>query len=192
MQLLTNEQVALPVNVSDLEKYLQGTDDGFYQTALTMAGEYFVAATCVELLPRQWFGQVERNGGIGGLAPIGNELDAWLGIPRWPLISVELLKLDGVDVTPLINDKVKPARVAVGRAKTIEIELTAGHNTVGQGSGHGHGHGATVIDERICTAIMMLAGYIVEHRGACDLTEAAIKSGAAMLIDQLKIQRVLV
>lgn len=177
MQLLTNESAVLPVTVADLEAYLQGTDDGFYQTALQSAGEYFVTTTGIELLPRQWFGMLERYDYGTGLAPIDRTPSVWIELPRWPIASVESLTLDGVAVTPLLNTSVKPARIAVGRSQKIEIELTAG---------------GAVTDERIKTAILMLAGYIVEHRGACDLSEAASKSGAAMLLDQLKLQRVIV
>jgi hypothetical protein len=34
----------------------------------------------------------------------------------------------------------------------------------------------------------MLAGFIVEHRGACDLTDAAILSGAQLYLDQQTIR----
>lgn len=192
MQLLTSEPAALPVNVADLEKYLNGNDDGFYGVALQMAGEYFVTDTGIELLERDYTGRLIRNPLVSaGLQPVHRHLPGWVDLPRWPVVSINTMSADGVTVvSPEFDKTVKPARLYVGGAQDVTIEATFGHDVTVTGSGNGHGHGNIVIDERICTAILMLAGFIVEHRGACDLTEAASKSGAAMIMNQLKLNRV--
>ena len=202
MQLLTSEPVVLPVSVADLEKYLNGTDDGFYETALQMAGEYFVTSTGIELLERQYTGRLLRDSTISsGVYPVNRHQPGWVELPMWPVIAIDSMTADGAAVlSPELDKNVKPARLYVGGAQDVTIIATFGHDvttitTSGYGiavadSGHGHTHGGFVIDERICTAILMLAGFIVEHRGACDLTEAASKSGAAMLMNQLKLYRV--
>lgn len=192
MQLLTSEPAALPVSVADLESYLNGTDDGFYGVALQMAGEYFVTDTGIELLERDYTGRLIRNQNVAtGIQQISRNQSAWADLPRWPVVSINSMTADGVTVaTPEVDKTVKPARLYIGGAQDVTIEVTFGHNSTGSGSGHGHGHDSVSIDERICTAILMLAGFIVEHRGACDLAEAASKSGAAMLMNQLRLNRI--
>lgn len=196
MQLLTSEPAALPVNVADLEKYLNGTDDGFYATALAMAGEYFVTDTGIELLERDYTGRLIRSRNVAaGIQPISRNQSAWADLPRWPVVSINSMTADGATVAvPEVDKTVKPARLYVGGAQDVTIEVTFGHADAGGGTGHGHGHGhghaSVVIDERICTAILMLAGYVVEHRGECDLSEAAKLSGAAMLMQQLRLHRI--
>lgn len=192
LQLLTSEPVSLPVNVADLESYLNGTDDGFYGVALQTAGEYFVTNTGIELLERQYTGRLLRDSTIsGGVYPVSQDQDSWVELPMWPVIAIDSMTVGGVSVvSPQLDKSVKPARLYVGGEQDVTITATFGHNVTTTGSGHGHAHANIVIDERICMAILMLAGFIVEHRGACDLTEAANKSGAAMLINQLKLYRV--
>lgn len=188
MQLLTNEQASLQVNVADLESYLGGTDDGFYGVALQMAGEYFVTDTGIELLERDYTGRLIRTQEVSvGIQPVYRAQKAWVDIPLWPVVSINSMTADGETVAaPEIDKTVKPARLYVGGAQDVTIEATFGHS----GTGGGSGHGSVVIDERICTAILMLAGYIVEHRGACDLAEASVKSGAAMIMKQLRLHRI--
>lgn len=192
MQLLTSEPAALPVTVADLEAFLSGTDDGFYGVALQMAGEYFVTNTGIELLERDYTGRLIRNPQVAaGLQPVHRHLPGWVDLQRWPVVSINTMSADGVTVvSPELDKTVKPARLYVGGAQDVTIEATFGHDVTVTGSGNGHGHGNIVIDERICTAILMLAGYVVEHRGACDLAEAASKSGAAMLMQQLRLHRI--
>lgn len=191
MQLLTSNPAALPVTVADLESFLSGTDDGFYSTALAMAGEYFVTDTGIELLERDYTGRLIRSQNVAtGIQPISRNQSAWADLPRWPVVSINSMTADGVTVAvPELDTTVKPARLYIGGAQDVYIDATFGHADAG-GSGHGHGHDSVAIDERICTAILMLAGFIVEHRGACDLAEAASKSGAAMLMNQLRLNRI--
>ncbi len=192
MQLLASEQAALPVNVADLESYLSGTDDGFYGVALQMAGEYFVTDTGIELLERDYTGRLIRTQQVtGGVQPVYRPQKSWVDIPLWPVVSINSMIADGETVAaPEVDKTVKPARLYVGGAQDVTIEATLGHPGAVGGSGNGHAHGSVLIDERICTAILMLAGYIVEHRGACDLAEATVKSGASMLMKQLRLNRI--
>lgn len=178
MQLLTSEPVSLPVTAADLESFLSGTDDGFYSTALAMAGEYFVTDTGIELLERDYTGRLIRSQNVAtGIQPISRNQSVWADLPRWPVVSINSMTADGVTVAaPELDTTVKPARLYIGGAQDVTIEATFGH--------------AAVTDQRINTAILMLAGHLVEHRGACDLTDAAVKSGAAAIMNQLRLNRI--
>lgn len=178
MQLLTSEQAALPVTVADLEAFLGGTDDGFYATALAMAGEYFVTDTGIELLERDYTGRLIRTQEVAtGIQPVYRLQKSWVDLPLWPVASINSMTADGATVaTPEVDKTVKPARLYVGGAKDVTITATIGHTAV--------------TDQRINAAILMLAGHIVEHRGACDLTDAAVKSGASAIMNQLRLNRI--
>lgn len=170
------QPINMLVTEDDLEVYLNQEQDFFFFTAIKTASEYFVKYTGIELGLRDSKVTGTREQRVySGLSPVGIKLADWVEIPIYPVTEVKSLEIDGETVTPEIDFDKRPHLIKVGNAEKVEMVVTAGH---AQGT----------VDESIKMAILMLAGFIVEHRGACDLTDAAILSGAQLYLDQQTIR----
>jgi hypothetical protein len=126
--------------------------------------------TNTELLQRQWTyrsdRQPPRQQGYTGIALMAELAPWWISIPLWPVSSIEDINLNGDAAEYDADLHSKPARVQVEGQGSIVIEYTAGHAT------------AEEIDPRLILGIKMLAAYLYEHRGACEMDDAIRKSGA--------------
>lgn len=170
-----NDPLVLLVTSDELAEYLQAEITPFFYFALSMATEYFVAQTGIESGTRESivYGKREPKH-YPGLSPVTKHMPEWVEIPIHPVRDVIEVELDGEIVTPEVDLLTRPAQLYVGDAKEVKAKIYAGHSN-------------SEFDARSRMAILMLAGFIVENRGACDLTEAAEKSGAKKLMDQLSI-----
>jgi hypothetical protein len=170
-----NSQVNLIVTADELADYLNTEIDTFFLPALRMAGDYFVSVTGLELGVRQNTVYGKREPVVyEGLSPIGKNLTEWVEVPIYPIKEVISLELDGETATAEIDLHTRPHKLYIGDAEEVKLIVNAGH-------------GQSELSEMARMAVLMLAGFIVEHRGACDLTDGAIKSGAQQFIDKLTI-----
>ena len=167
--------VNLIVTADELEDYLNTEKDTFFLPALRTAAEFFINKTGIELGIRESviYGKREKEV-YPGLSPIQKKQAVWVDIPIYPVTEVLSLKLDGEEKQAEVNFNTRPHKLYIGDAQEVEMTVKAGH-------------AQSQFDEMARMAVLMLAGFIVEHRGACDLTDAAVKSGAQSYIDALTI-----
>lgn len=166
-----------PVTTAELADFLSLE---FCSDTETLTG-YLLAATqaCIdytniELLEREWVLKMDRNperqAGFMGAGIMHAYAAWWIQLPIYPVLSIDSIKVAGESVTARSTDlDSRPARVEVDESGEIEITYTAGHENVQD------------INPQILLGIKMLAGYLYDHRGACDITDALKASGAAMM-----------
>ena len=100
----------------------------------------------------------------------------WINLPSNPVISVTSVEIDGTAADePVIDLDCIPARVEPKEMGAVEIVYEAGHAT------------AAEINPQLVLGIKMLAAYLYEHRGMCDVTEALKASGAATLWNSARV-----
>jgi len=124
-----------------------------------------------ELLSRDYTLKFDRYPSQGdsftGLSPIYANLEPWIDIPLYPVSVITSVDVDD-DVATFTDDlSSKPPRVFLENyGQNIVITYTAGYATKSD------------IPHNIILGINMMAGYLFEHRGACDIGNAAKQSGA--------------
>ena len=165
-----------PVTPAEFADYL-GLDYGASQDTLlnahllTACG-WYIAHMNNELLERVWALKFDRypaeGESFGGLSPIRSNLKGWINIPLYPVSTIDSVTVAG-DVETVTSDlDSKPPRVFfTSYGCDIVINYTAGYPL------------ATDIPPNIILGINMMAAYLYEHRGACDIGNAAKESGAA-------------
>ena len=127
-----------------------------------------------ELLQRSWVLKFDRypsqGESFGGLSPVSANLKSWIDIPLYPVTSVDSVTVDSeVEVTTSDLDSKPPRVFFTSYGINIDINYTAGYPT------------AADIPENVIMGLMMMAGYLYEHRGACEIGNAAKESGAGSL-----------
>ena len=138
------------------------------------ASEACIRYTGRDLLQREWTYKSDRHpegqAALYGVSYMPSCRPAWIQLPIGPVVSVDTVAVDGETVTP---EKVDLAgrRVFIDGGKDIVIEYTAGY---------------TAIPDTLLTGIKMMALYIYERRGACDVRNAALESGAMAIWHPLK------
>ena len=138
------------------------------------ASETCIRYTGRDLLQREWTYKSDRHPedqtALHGVSYMPSRRSAWLQLPVGPVYSVDTVTVDGETVTP---EKVERAgrRVFINGGKNIVIEYTAGY---------------AVIPDTLLTGIKMMALYLYERRGACDVRNAAFESGAMAIWHPLK------
>lgn len=173
-----------PVSAQELADFLSldfDADDGQILNGFLLAAtQACIDYTNIELLEREWVFKMDRNPerqpGYAGVGILHAYASWWLSIPVWPVLSVDAVEVAGEAVTPASVDlSSRPARVEVDESGSIEIQYTAGHEAIDD------------INPQLLLGIKMLAGYLYEHRGACDIADAIGKSGAAMMWNNSKM-----
>jgi hypothetical protein len=113
----------------------------------------------------------QRVASLNGLRPIGYSARAEVELPVWPVVSVENVVIDGEPVEFILRQG-KPASVSIQpshQAVIVSFTVGAGTNAI------------------YLQAIKQLACYQYEHSGSCSLTDAMQQSGAAGLLDGLRM-----
>lgn len=165
-----------PVSVQELEKFLDVDNDPTLEDLLSVATDTVISFLNVDLLPRQWkYTQNLRR------TPLTVDYKrfpvrdwGWVELPYTALVSVDSVEVDGTAVEYLVDDESQPARVYPQVfGDQLVITYTAGANHV---------------PATVKTGIKMLAGYLYEHAGACDVTEALSKSGAEAVLARYRVE----
>jgi hypothetical protein len=166
-----------PVSPSELADFLSlefCSDTELLTGYLLAATQACLDYTNIEMLERQWVLKMDRNperqAGYLGVGLMHAYAAWWVQLPVYPVQSIDSVKVAGESVTARSIDlDSRPARVEVDESGAIEITYTAGHASIQD------------INPQLLLGIKMLAGYLYDHRGACDVGEAVKASGAAMM-----------
>jgi hypothetical protein len=165
-----------PVSTIDLAQWLDIDDDPNLEDWLSVATDEVIRFTNRDLLPRQWRLVINRK--LDPLQVAYNRYpDRSFGkveLPYTALISVQSVKVDGEDAEHEVDALSEPAKIDVQTfGEQLEVIYTAGAN---------------VIPASIKTAIKLSAQYLYEHAGACEVTDALHKSGAASMLRPYRIE----
>jgi hypothetical protein len=171
-----------PVDADDLAAWLGDVDpdEPTLPGILIAATDAVISYLNRDILPREWVATSRpQPAGVPTLHIPLRAIDPWIELPFAGLLSVERVLVDDVATTEFEADTdSRPGRVRLNNAFTrlsskITIEYTAGFAEV---------PGA------ILEAIRITAGYLYEHRGACDMGNAVTESGASGLLSRYKIE----
>jgi uncharacterized phiE125 gp8 family phage protein len=172
----TTDVLVSPVTPAELADYL-GLDydvslDALLNSFLLAASGWYVAHMNNELLTRDWSLKFDRYPSDGdsftGLSPIYANLSDWINIPLYPVTIITDVTVDGEVVTVASDLDSKPPRIFLNNyGENVVANYTAGYAT------------AADIPASVILGINMMAGYLYEHRGACDIGDAAKDSGAS-------------
>ena len=174
----TTDQIVSPVSPRELADFLSVTyssaDDDLYNGFLLAATERCIFYTGIELLQRNYKLKTDyypqRQAGFSGVGIMHSYQAWWINLPVYPVIEINTVKVNDELVTDYFVDlESKPARVETNDIGAIEIEYVAGHSSPAD------------ISPQLMLGITMLAAYLFEHRGACNISSAIIDSGAASL-----------
>jgi len=171
----TSGALISPVTPEEFSNFLgldyNAADDVLLNSFLLAVCEWYIAQSSNELLSREWLLKFDRYPSIGarftGLSPVSSNLDAWIDIPLYPVSVVSSVTVDSVAETFTSDLNSKPPRIFFeSYGENIEVTYTAGYTLPAD------------IPANVILGINMMAGYLYEHRGACDIGNAAKESGA--------------
>lgn len=158
-------QVLADFSALDYSVAIKPILDSLILTAAQMCIDY----TQRDLLQRDWIYKIDRNPEtqrqFGGVSISPARLADWVRLPIGPVNSITSVKVDGTLTTDYQRDGQR--LVLPGKYGKIEIAYKAGY---------------TVIPEIMLTGVKMLAVYLYERRGACDIGDAITASGAAAIL----------
>ena len=164
-----------PITPAEFSDFLgldyDASQDNLLNAHLLAACGYYIAHMNNELLSRAWLLKFDRypsqGESLSGLSPISANLSPWINIPLYPVTSIDTVTVNAEVVTVDSDLNSKPPRVFfTSYGENIEINYTAGYPT------------AADIPQSIILGINMMAAYLYEHRGACEIGDAAKESGA--------------
>lgn len=199
-----------PVTVDELKAFIEfdvsdTSRDALLAILITTARETFELYTGRALVTQEWLLTLDHWP--------GHSEDWWDGLkqsaiseirgkpshvymPRYRLQSVDSVTVydtggsaETISVanTFIVDTQQEPGRlvlkdsktwpVALQTANAIEIEYTAGYGN------------AAAVPSSIKHAILAMAGYLFEHRGACDVDEAFKSSGAKSTANMYKVRK---
>lgn len=171
----TTDPLVSPITPEEFSDYLgldyDASQDDLLNSHLLAACGWYIAHMNNELLSRNWSLKFDRYPSQGesfsGLSPVNANLSSWIDIPLYPVSIVNNVDIDTV-VTAFTDDlDSKPPRIFLDSyGENIVITYTAGYAT------------ASDIPQNVILGINMMAAYLFEHRGACDIGDAAKESGA--------------
>lgn len=172
----TVDPLISPVDPEELADYLglehDPSEDVLLNSLLLTACGWYIAHMSNELLTREYslkFDYYPTEGdGYTGLSPVNPNLEDWIDIPLIPVVEVTNVTAETEAQTFTFDIGSKPARVFLDNkfVKEIDITYTAGYAT------------PSAIPQNTILGIQMMAAYLYEHRGACDINDAAKQSGA--------------
>ena len=177
----TADKLVSPVEPWEFAEYL-GLDydapmDALLNAHLLTACSWYIAHMNNELLQRTWSLKLDSYPSLGesfgGLSHINSRLAPWVNIPIYPVTSIDAVTIDGEVETVESDLDSKPPRVMFNTyGNNIVIDYTAGYETTAD------------IPQNTLLGINMMAAYLYEHRGACDIGDAAKQSGAVSVWGQ--------
>ena len=171
----TADTLVSPVTAEQFSDYLgldySPEDDVLLNAHLLSVCGWYIAHMSNELLQRSYtlkFDRYPSGESFTGLSPIHANANAWIDIPVYPVSEItEVLVAEVVTVSTSDLDS-KPPRVFINNyGQDIVITYIAGYATVAE------------IPPSVILGINMMAAYLYEHRGACEIGDAAKESGAA-------------
>ena len=166
----TSDELVAAVTVSELAEYLGVDDADTLLEGIALAATDAVAKyTNVELCKRNWVYRAdrypERQPGFTGIGSIPALGAWWVDLPAWPVIDV-------TSVTAHDYSFDDDGRVFISSPEApLVIEYVAGYEEA---------------PAALKQAVLMLASFLYEHRGACDVGEAGKRSGAFALAQGYK------
>lgn len=177
MQATPQSDTQSPVDAADLAAVLgvPATDallDGYLQAAT----DAVINHIRLDLTPRRWVGVVPPDPGYPlslstPIAPLRT-----FDLPYTALVDVDSVSTEYTELDYIVTPSTRPARVTVQGWDGL-TELTIEYRA-----------GMTTIPAAVKTAIVMVASFFYEHRGACDGTDALNKSGAAGLLKRFRVE----
>lgn len=178
MQATPQTDTVSPVTVAEFASFVGASAaDPLLPGLLQAATDAVIRYINQDLLPRAWVGIVPA------LTPTRLQLSPYIDpsstfeLPYTALISVQSVTGNDNEVLDyeLESDR-RPAKLRVigwDYMSEIRIEYTAG---------------MAFVPGAIRTAIMMIGGFIYDHRGGCDAEDALKKSGAMNLLRTYKVE----
>jgi len=177
---VTDEPLQAAVTAQELADWLGVSADDPLLNALALTGTDAASKfLSLELIERTWvltYDRLpERQSGYAGLGQMPSLQSWWIDFPIAPLISVDSVTVGGepIDSADYKFDT-KSARLFMDNLSN-DGELVVTYVA-----------GLSEVSEIIKTAILMLASYLYEHRGACSVDDAMKTSGAAAILQPYK------
>jgi hypothetical protein len=178
MQATPQTDTVSPVTVADFAAFIGASAaDPLLPGLLQAATDAAIRCINQDLLSREWVGIVPA------LTPTRLQLSPYIDpsstfeLPYTALISVQEVTGNNAQVLEYeVEADRRPAKVKVlgwDYMSEIRIEYTAG---------------MPFVPGAIRTAIMMIGGFIYDHRGGCDADDAVKKSGAMTLLRPYKVE----
>lgn len=165
-----------PVSVQELEKFLDVEDDPTLEDYLSIATDAVIAFLNVDLLPRQW--KYVQNIKRGSLTVNYNRYPVrdwgYVSLPYTALITVDDVEVDGEPVDFEVDIESRPGQVY---PEVFGDQLVVIYTA-----------GASHVPATIKTGIKMVASYLYEHAGACDVSHIISKSGAEGVLRQYRVE----
>ena len=210
---IETEPAVEPYDVADVIDFgkLPSTDTAIITELAKTARQYIEDMTGLAMINQSWkltkdYWVKRPMGGDlwwdgireGARADYGTHSEvASVEFPRHPLSSITSVAVydqDGsstavtVGTTFDVDTNSIPGRMALKFGKTWPIHLQP-INSIEIVYVAGYGASAADVPSPLITAIKMMAAYLYEHRGQCDVHDAYRKSGAAALADRYGITR---
>lgn len=165
-----------PVSVSDLEAWLGVDNDGTFADWLSVATDQAIGFMNRDLLPRQWRLVINRR--LHDIQVAYNRYPersfGYVELPFTQLVSVDSVEVDNEESQHEVDSLSQPARVyGMSFGEQLEIIYTAGSNEV---------------PASVKTAIKLLAQYLYEHAGECDVGQAINKSGVSFMLTPYRVE----
>ena len=184
MSAKTTDPVVSPVSVEDLEAWLGDVSDPILAGLLLSATDAVIQRLQYDLEPREWTLTLWDWPLMGAKAwpNVGDptsRLKREIDLPYAAIQSVESVEVFGQastlfvtrDDSIVFNQGVPFDRYKENEDPAIVVEYTAGLAT---------------IPPSVTDAIKMLAAFLYEHRGECDVMDALKRSGADVMIQPYK------
>lgn len=184
MFLNTSTQLRSPVSTQELADWSRlDSNDPTLIAALSIATNAVISFLKLDLLNRAWVLRYKEWPKIGttincSISRNQSYYKEFINLPYANLRSIESVKINGELTTDYIVLDGNPASLQFStvpvydnESYALEVNYTAGY-----------GVSANDVPQPIRTAIIMLASYISEHRGGCDMGNALDVSGAKLLI----------
>ena len=178
MQATPQTDTVSPVDAADIAAFIGvDADDVLLPGMLQAATDAVIRYINQDLLEREWVGivPVPQSARLQ-LSPYIDHPSTF-ELPYTALLEVTSVTANGDEAMEYtLQDQRRPAKITVhgwDYLSEIRVEYTAGMAS---------------IPAAIKTAIMMVAAFMYEHRGACDGMDAINKSGAANLLRTYRVE----
>ena len=177
MQATPQTDTVSPVGLAEFAQFV-GADaaDPLLPDLLVAATDAAIRWINQDLAPRQWAGIVPvpdlRDKQISPQGRVSKTFE----LPYTALIEVHSVTAGGGELDYILQPERRPAKITVpawDMAEELKITYTAGMMTV---------------PTAIKSAIMMIGGFLFDHRGACDAMDAIKRSGAVNLLRPYRVE----
>ena len=194
MNIETNDPLVSPVFSSELANYAKlDSDDPMIDTVLLSATSAVFSFLKQDLMTRTWTITYRDWPSVG--APYYKQIYRsnyhmrhLIELPYTNLVGVDSVLLAGEATTDYLVNSGKPYALEFDNFYTGNDDLNAIEITYKAG----FGTSTADVPQPIRNAIMMAAGYIYAHNGACDYNDALAMSGAKQLLTPYAVKAGLV